>query len=147
MTPGRATLPHRRSPLRGPWLTAALGLVLLLGVTVLVVTGLLSCAAYEPDLPGDDATPGHALLGASLFDRPTDPPWLYRLTQGAHVALVPVVLATLWSVVPRLFELPTGPTTGVCAGRRLGVTGVLVAGSALVHAVRVRRARRPVSAG
>ncbi|QJY46034.1 molybdopterin-dependent oxidoreductase [Pseudonocardia broussonetiae] len=104
------TLPHWRSPLRGPWLTAALGLVLLVGVTVLVVTGLLSYAAYEPDLPGNDATPGRALLGAYLFDWPTDPPWLYRLTQGAHVALgialVPVVLAKLWSVIPRLFELP-----------------------------------------
>ncbi|MBW0116527.1 molybdopterin-dependent oxidoreductase [Pseudonocardia sp. KRD-169] len=99
-----------RSPLRGPWLTAALGLALLVPLVVVIVTGLLSYAAYEPNLPGNDATPGKELLGFYLFDWPTDPPWLYRLTQGAHVALgialVPVVLAKLWSVIPKLFELP-----------------------------------------
>lgn len=100
-----------RSPLRGPWLTALLGLVLLGGITVLVVTGLLSYAAYNPDLaPVNDKTPGKGLLGFYLFAWPTDPHWLYRLTQGVHVtlgvALVPVLLAKLWSVVPKLFALP-----------------------------------------
>ncbi|MGH3612402.1 MAG: molybdopterin-dependent oxidoreductase [Pseudonocardia sp.] len=100
-----------RSPLRGPWLTAVLGLVLLVGITILIVTGLLSYAAYEPSLPGNDLTPGRGLLGFYLFDWPTDPPWLYRLTQGTHVALglalVPIVLAKLWSVIPKLFEWPS----------------------------------------
>jgi DMSO/TMAO reductase YedYZ molybdopterin-dependent catalytic subunit len=100
-----------RSPLRGPWLTAALGLALLAGLTIMIVTGLLSYAAYEPSLPGNDTTPGKELLGFYLFHWPTDPPWLYRFTQGIHVALglalVPVVLAKLWSVIPRLFEWPT----------------------------------------
>jgi DMSO/TMAO reductase YedYZ molybdopterin-dependent catalytic subunit len=45
-----------------------------------------------------------------LFDWPTSPSWLYRLNQGLHVglgvALVPVVLVKLWSVLPRLFEWP-----------------------------------------
>ena len=100
-----------RSPLRGPWFTSVLGVVLLAGITVLFVTGLLSYAAYNPDLsPVNDKTPDKGLLGFYLFAWPTDPHWLYRLTQGVHVtlgiALVPVLLAKLWSVVPRLFALP-----------------------------------------
>lgn len=88
-----------------------LGLVLLVGITVLFVTGLLSYAAYNPDLsPVNDKTPDKGLLGFYLFAWPTDPHWLYRLTQGVHVtlgiALIPVLLAKLWSVVPRLFTLP-----------------------------------------
>ncbi|WP_055543746.1 molybdopterin-dependent oxidoreductase [Streptomyces kanamyceticus] len=100
-----------RSPVRGPWFTSVLGLVLLAGITVLFVTGLLSYAAYNPDLaPVNDKTPDKGLLGFYLFSWPTDPPWLYRLTQGVHVTLgitlIPVLLAKLWSVVPKLFALP-----------------------------------------
>lgn len=100
-----------RSPLRGPRFTAVLGLVLLVGITVLFVTGLLSYAAYNPDLdPVNDKTPDKGILGFYLFAWPTDPDWLYRLTQGVHVTLgltlIPVLLAKLWSVVPRLFTLP-----------------------------------------
>ncbi|AZM64437.1 MULTISPECIES: molybdopterin-dependent oxidoreductase [unclassified Streptomyces] len=100
-----------RSPMRGIRFTSVLGVVLLAGITILFVTGLLSYAAYNPDLARvNDMTPGKGLLGFYLFSWPTDPPWLYRLTQGVHVtlglALVPVLLAKLWSVVPRLFTLP-----------------------------------------
>ncbi|MEV7499652.1 molybdopterin-dependent oxidoreductase [Streptomyces sp. NPDC093018] len=100
-----------RSPLRGPWFTSVLGLVLLVGVTALFVTGLVSYAAYNPNLsPVNDTTPDKGLLGFYLFAWPTDPVWLYRLTQGVHVTLgltlIPVLLAKLWSVVPRLFALP-----------------------------------------
>ncbi|MFE9499116.1 molybdopterin-dependent oxidoreductase [Streptomyces collinus] len=100
-----------RSPLRGPWFTSVLGLVLLVGITVLFVTGLLSYAAYNPDLsPVNDTTPGKGILGFYLFPWPTGPVWLYRFTQGLHVTLgitlIPVLLAKLWSVVPRLFALP-----------------------------------------
>ncbi|MFF4657911.1 molybdopterin-dependent oxidoreductase [Streptomyces sp. NPDC001381] len=100
-----------RSPLRGARFTSLLGLVLLVGVTVLFVTGLVSYAAYNPDLsPVNDKTPDKGILGFYLFAWPTDPPWLYRLTQGVHVTLgvtlIPVLLAKLWSVVPRLFALP-----------------------------------------
>ncbi|MYW65528.1 molybdopterin-dependent oxidoreductase [Streptomyces sp. SID8379] len=100
-----------RSPLRGPWFTSALGVVLLFGITVLFVTGLLSYAAYNPGLsPVNDKTPDKGLLGFYLFAWPTRPSWLYRLTQGVHVTLgitlVPVLLAKLWSVVPKLFALP-----------------------------------------
>ncbi|KIE24337.1 membrane protein [Streptomyces sp. MUSC 125] len=100
-----------RSPLRGPWFTSVLGLVLLVGVTVLFVTGLVSYAAYNPGLsPVNDTTPDKGLLGFYLFAWPTGPVWLYRLTQGVHVTLgitlIPVLLAKLWSVVPKLFALP-----------------------------------------
>ncbi|MEU9167396.1 molybdopterin-dependent oxidoreductase [Streptomyces sp. NPDC048420] len=100
-----------RSPLRGPWLTSVLGVVLLGGITVLFVTGLLSYASYNPDLARvNDKTPDKGLLGFYLFSWPTDPHWLYRLTQGVHVTLgitlIPVLLAKLWSVVPKLFTLP-----------------------------------------
>lgn len=100
-----------RSPLRGPRFTSLLGLVLLVGLTVLFATGLLSYAAYNPGLdPVNDKTPDRGILGCYLFAWPTDPHWLYRLTQGVHVTLgltlVPVLLAKLWSVVPRLFTLP-----------------------------------------
>ncbi|MFF9331198.1 molybdopterin-dependent oxidoreductase [Streptomyces albogriseolus] len=100
-----------RSPLRGTWFTSVLGVVLLAGITILFVTGLVSYAAYNPDLsPVNDRTPGKGVLGFYLFSWPTDPPWLYRLTQGVHVTLglglVPVLLAKLWSVVPKLFTLP-----------------------------------------
>ncbi|MFJ8047065.1 molybdopterin-dependent oxidoreductase [Streptomyces luteogriseus] len=100
-----------RSPLRGPWFTSVLGLVLLAGITVLFLTGLLSYAAYNPNLsPVNDKTPDKGILGFYLFAWPTDPHWLYRLNQGVHVTLgitlIPVLLAKLWSVVPRLFTLP-----------------------------------------
>ncbi|MFI5683515.1 molybdopterin-dependent oxidoreductase [Streptomyces sp. NPDC051636] len=100
-----------RSPLRGPWFTSVLGLVLLVGITVLFVTGLVSYAAYNPGLSAvNDQTPDKGILGFYLFAWPTNPYWLYRLTQGVHVTLgitlVPVLLAKLWSVVPRLFALP-----------------------------------------
>ncbi|MDF3149605.1 MULTISPECIES: molybdopterin-dependent oxidoreductase [unclassified Streptomyces] len=100
-----------RSPLRGPWLTSVLGVVLLGGITVLFVTGLVSYAAYNPNLaPVNDKTPDKGILGFYLFSWPTSPHWLYRLNQGVHVTLgitlIPVLLAKLWSVVPKLFTLP-----------------------------------------
>ncbi|MFJ6048870.1 molybdopterin-dependent oxidoreductase [Streptomyces sp. NPDC092307] len=109
--PGPTRPEFWRSPLRGPWLTAVFGLVLLVGITLLFVTGLLSYAAYNPDLARiNDQTPDKGWLGFYLFSWPTSPYWLYRLTQGVHVVLgivlVPVLLAKLWSVIPKLFEWP-----------------------------------------
>jgi DMSO/TMAO reductase YedYZ molybdopterin-dependent catalytic subunit len=101
-----------RSPLRGPWLTSVFGLVLLVGLPVVFLTGLLSYAAYDPQLGGrfNDPTPGKGILGFYLFEWPTRPAWLYWLTQSIHVIgglmLVPVVLAKLWSVIPKLFVWP-----------------------------------------
>ncbi len=98
-----------RSPLRGPWLTSVFGLVLLVGLPVVIITGLLSYVAYQPQLGG--AVPGDVHgLRLPYFVWPTHPSWLYRLSQGLHVglglALVPVVLAKLWSVIPKLFAWP-----------------------------------------
>ena len=100
-----------RSPVRGPWLTSVFGLALLLSIPVMFATGLLSYAAYNPDLsPVNDETPGKGLLGFYLFSWPTHPVWLYRLNQGVHVTLgltlVPILLFKLWSVLPKLFEWP-----------------------------------------
>lgn len=106
-----ATFPRTRwkSPVRGPWLTSVFGLVLLIGIPIEFLTGLLSYAAYKPRL-GGDPNPDHGLFGFYLFNWVTSPSWLYRVTEGTHVmlglALVPVVLAKLWSVIPRLFAWP-----------------------------------------
>jgi DMSO/TMAO reductase YedYZ molybdopterin-dependent catalytic subunit len=100
-----------RSPIRGPWLTSVLGAVLLVGVPVLFLTGLLSFLAYNPWLPGNGGRrEGSRLLTFVPFHWPTSPSWGYRLSQGVHVTLgvtlVPVLLAKLWSVIPKLFEWP-----------------------------------------
>lgn len=98
-----------RSPLRGPWLTAVFGSVLLVTLPILIITGLLSYSAYGPQL--GQAIPGDVgWLHLPYFDWPTRPSWLYQLNQGAHVliglVIIPVVLAKLWSVVPKLFVWP-----------------------------------------
>ncbi|GAB2330143.1 molybdopterin-dependent oxidoreductase [Streptomyces griseoincarnatus] len=126
-----------RSPLRGTWFTSVLGVVLLAGITILFVTGLVSYAAYNPDLsPVNDRTPGKGILGFYLFSWPTDPPWLYRLTQGVHVTLglglVPVLLAKLWSVVPKLFTLPPARSVTHALER---ISLILLVGGALFQFV------------
>jgi DMSO/TMAO reductase YedYZ molybdopterin-dependent catalytic subunit len=112
-----------RSPLRGPWLTAALGSVLLVLVTIVAVTGFVSHAAYEPDLRGNAIIPVDADLPLT-FGWPTSPTWLYAVNQSLHVNVglvaVPVLLAKLWSVIPRLFVWP--PVNSVRQGiERLGI--------------------------
>ncbi len=107
--PGVRQAQRWRSPLRGPWLTSVFGSVLLVTLPVVIVTGLLSYIAYGPRF--GQAIPGDVgWLKLPTFDWPTKPSWLYRLTQGLHVGLglilIPVVLAKLWSVIPRLFVWP-----------------------------------------
>lgn len=107
--PGVDRLHRWRSPLRGPWLTSVFGLVLLIGLPIVILTGLLSYIAYGPQF--GQALPVHVgWLKLPTFDWPTRPVWLYRLSQGLHVGLglvlIPVVLAKLWSVIPRLFAWP-----------------------------------------
>ena len=101
--------PRWRSPLRGLWLTSTLGSVLLVTLPVVILTGLLSYIAYGPQF--GQAIPGNVgWLKLPTFDWPTDPSWLYRLNQGLHVGLglilIPIVLAKLWSVIPKLFAWP-----------------------------------------
>ncbi len=101
--------PRWRSPLRGLWLTSTLGSVLLVTLPIVILTGLLSYIAYGPQF--GQAIPGNVgWLKLPTFDWPTDPSWLYLLNQGLHVGLglilIPIVLAKLWSVIPRLFAWP-----------------------------------------
>ena len=99
-----------RSPLRGPWLTSALGIWLLLSIPLILVTGFLSHVAYNPELGRNDFVRPPAIFDLFVFDWPTSPSWLYVLTQGLHVtvgiAAVPILLVKLWSVLPKLFEWP-----------------------------------------
>jgi DMSO/TMAO reductase YedYZ molybdopterin-dependent catalytic subunit len=99
-----------RSPLRGPWLTSFLGT--LLGPLILIVaaTGLISHDAYRPDI-GMNATIDPARDIFVVLHLPAGgPAWLYALSQGLHVTIglvaIPVLLAKLWSVIPRLFAWP-----------------------------------------
>ncbi|MGN6335515.1 molybdopterin-dependent oxidoreductase [Mycobacterium sp.] len=107
--PGFARAQRWRSPLRGPWLTSVFGSVLLVTMPIVILTGLLSYIAYGPRL-GQAIPADVGRLELPTFDWPANPPWLYRLTQGLHVGLglilIPVVLAKLWSVIPRLFAWP-----------------------------------------
>ncbi len=120
-----------RSPLRGEWLTSFLGSTLLPLVIVGALTGFLSHAAYNPGLGSNDVSGGFE-VDLYFFDWPTQPAWLYSLTQSLHViagfAAIPILLAKLWSVIPRLFERP--PVRSVAHGlERLSV--LLLVGSAL----------------
>ncbi len=108
--PGPFAATFWRSPLRGPWLTSMLGLALLIGIPIVAVTGFLSNAAYYPRLGGNATGRPLGPLDFYLFSFPTHPSWLYGLTQGLHVtiglAVFPILLAKLWSVIPKLFEWP-----------------------------------------
>ncbi len=98
-----------KSPLRGRRLTSILGLTLLAGMGIVAITGFLSHAAYNPSLQGNAIVDPARDLPLT-FDWPTHPAWLFALTQGLHVtiglAVIPIVLVKLWSVMPRLFAWP-----------------------------------------
>ncbi|MDT8911293.1 molybdopterin-dependent oxidoreductase [Amycolatopsis sp. PS_44_ISF1] len=70
-------------------------MMLALTFSVCFVTGLLSHLIQHPP---------------EWFSWPSRPIWLYRVTQGAHVisgiASIPLLLAKLWSVFPKLFGRP-----------------------------------------
>jgi DMSO/TMAO reductase YedYZ molybdopterin-dependent catalytic subunit len=91
-------------------LTTVLGLTLLVAIVVVALTGFLSHAAYQPDLGRNAQVPVGQDLQLLLIGWPTSPSWLYALTQGLHVTVgivaVPILLAKLWSVIPRLFAWP-----------------------------------------
>ncbi len=78
------------------WLGVALGVTF----TVCFLTGFLSHLIQHP--PG-------------WFVWPSRPAWAYRVTQGVHVATglasIPLLLAKLWTVYPRLWTWP--PVRGV----------------------------------
>ena len=103
-----------RSPLRSTRLTSQLGGWLGIAFGICFATGLASHLIQHP--PG-------------WFWWPSRPVWLYRLTQGLHVATglatVPLLGAKLWSVYPRLFTWP--PARTVVHAVERGSVAVLVA--------------------
>ncbi len=107
--PGFDRLHRFRSPLRGLWLTSVFGSVLLISLPIVILTGLVSYIVYAPQF-GTSVPADVGWLKLPTFDWPTRPVWLYRLSQGLHVGLglvlIPVVLAKLWSVIPKLFAWP-----------------------------------------
>lgn len=81
--------------LRSTAVTARVGMMLGIAVTLCFVTGLISHLIQHPQ---------------PWFYWPAHPVWLYRLTQGTHVAsgiaAIPLTVVKLWSVWPKLFERP-----------------------------------------
>jgi DMSO/TMAO reductase YedYZ molybdopterin-dependent catalytic subunit len=123
-----------RSPLRGPWLTSFLGTMLLPAITVIALTGFISHWAYHPELalnatanPADDI-PTFFQFNASW------PTWSYAVTQGTHITLglmtVPLLLAKLWSVMPKLFARPNWRNVASILER---LSLLLLVGSVLVE--------------
>ncbi|WP_328808350.1 molybdopterin-dependent oxidoreductase [Nonomuraea montanisoli] len=112
------------------------GLVLLAGIPIIAITGMLSYAAYDPRVPDNDTTPERGWLGFYLFDWPTYPASLYRVTQGVHVVLgltlTAVLLAKLWSVIPRLFIWPPARSAAQAVER---VSLLLLVGGAVFEFV------------
>ncbi len=88
------------SPLRTDRMAAALGVALGVTFTICFLTGVLSHLIQDPP---------------SWFLWPTRPINGYRFTQGLHVATglatIPILLAKLWVVYPKLFRWP--PATGL----------------------------------
>jgi DMSO/TMAO reductase YedYZ molybdopterin-dependent catalytic subunit len=133
--PGPARPSFWRSPLRGPWLTSILGSALGPLIVVCAITGFLSQAAYNPGLGNNSLLPGGGLgIDVYFFHWPTSPSWLYALTQGLHVgsglAATPILLAKLWSVMPKLFEWP--PVRGAAHALERLSLALLVGGAVFV---------------
>jgi DMSO/TMAO reductase YedYZ molybdopterin-dependent catalytic subunit len=84
-----------RSPARSERTAAILGIALGACFAVCFATGLYSHLAQDP---------------TSWFHLPARPAGLYRVTQGLHVATgiasIPLLLAKLWTVYPKLFAWP-----------------------------------------
>lgn len=108
--------PSFTSSLRSTALTARLGRVLGLAFGICFLTGLLSALQYQP---------------LTWLPWPASPPWLYRVTQGLHVATgtvcLPLIMVKLWSVYPNLFRFP--PVRSVIHALERGSIAVLVAAS------------------
>ncbi|MBJ7290123.1 cytochrome b/b6 domain-containing protein [Williamsia sp.] len=87
--------PDRDIGARSPRIVARVGLMLGICVVICFATGLLSHWIQHPP---------------SWFYFPSDPPWLYRFSQGLHVitgtAAIPLLLIKLQLVYPKLFARP-----------------------------------------
>jgi hypothetical protein len=103
------------STVRSNRLTSHAGLALAVAFGVCFLTGLLSHLIQHP--PG-------------WFWWPARPVWLYRVTQGVHVATglasVPLLGLKLWAVYPRLFTWPPARTVAH-AIERAGIAALVAA--------------------
>jgi DMSO/TMAO reductase YedYZ molybdopterin-dependent catalytic subunit len=83
------------SPLHSERIATILGIALGVAFTTCFLTGLLSHLIQDPP---------------TWFTWPSRPAGLYRVTQGIHVATglasIPLLLAKLWTVFPKLFTWP-----------------------------------------
>jgi DMSO/TMAO reductase YedYZ molybdopterin-dependent catalytic subunit len=106
----------RSESLHDPRTAALLGRAAGTMLAVCFVTGVISHVHQHPP---------------TWLDIPSRPVWGYQLTQGLHVAsgiaAIPVVLAKLWVVYPRLFAWPPARDVGHALERLLLVP--LVAGT------------------
>ncbi|HEX3812281.1 MAG TPA: molybdopterin-dependent oxidoreductase [Mycobacteriales bacterium] len=104
------------SPLHTERVAARLGLALGVAFTLCFLTGLVS--HFMQHQPG-------------WLHWPTSPVWLYRVTQGLHVASgiasIPLLVAKLWTVYPKLFTWP--PARSLLHGVERGSLLLLVGGS------------------
>jgi hypothetical protein len=84
-----------KSLVHDPRVTARVGTWLGIAFTICFVTGVISHFIQNP---------------GGWFYWPSRPINLYRITQGAHVvsgvAAIPLLIAKLWTVYPKLFERP-----------------------------------------
>ncbi len=85
------------SRLHDEGIAARLGMALGVAFVLCFATGLVSHLAQNP-------------LDVGFLSTPAAPSWLYRLTQGVHVAAgiaaIPLLLLKLWTVYPLLFSWP-----------------------------------------
>lgn len=83
------------SPLHDERVASRLGLALGVAFLTCSLTGLVSHFMQHP---------------GGVLHWPTSPVWLYRVTQGLHVATgiasIPLLVAKLWTVYPKLFTWP-----------------------------------------
>ena len=84
-----------KSLVHDPRVTSRVGAWLGIAFTICFVTGVISHFIQHP---------------VGWFSWPSRPVNLYRITQGAHVisgvAAIPLLIAKLWTVYPKLFERP-----------------------------------------
>jgi hypothetical protein len=113
--------PNFTSPARSERTTAMLGIAVAVLFGVCLLTGLLSHLIQQPP---------------AWFAWPSRPVWLYRWSQGLHVfaglALIPVLLAKLWSAYPNLYRWP--PVRGVAHAIERAAIVPLLGGALLLLA-------------
>ncbi|GAA1532112.1 molybdopterin-dependent oxidoreductase [Kribbella lupini] len=112
--------PAFRSALHHPRVATVIGRWLAVAVVVCFLTGLFSHF--------QQATPDWLHI-------PARPASLYRVTQGLHVlsgtVAIPLLLAKLWTVYPKLFEKPPWPPSRAALATLLERLSILVLVSAL----------------